>query len=128
MDYDQFVSTVRDEAGLGSRNEAERATRATLETLGSRLTEEEASDLAAQLPPELGQAVTGAPAGVDKFSLDEFFQRVMEREGLDDRAAAERHARTVLGVMSEAVTRGELDDVFSQLPKEFTDLLAPKDV
>jgi hypothetical protein len=39
-----------------------------------------------------------------------------------------RHARAVAGVMSDAVTRGELTDVFSQLPGDFGDLFTAKSV
>ncbi len=50
MKYDEFISQVQRRANLASREEAERATRATLETLGERLAGGEAKDLAAQLP------------------------------------------------------------------------------
>ena len=42
--------------------------------------------------------------------------------GASDATEGERRARAVVGVMSEAITRGELEDVSSQLPKDFGDL------
>ena len=127
MKYDEFIANVRAAENL-DRQGAEKAAGATLEALSRRLTEDEAKDLAAQLPPELGDHVRAAAPPLEKASLDEFFDKVAELEGTPDRREAERHARAVLGVLSEAVTAGELDDVFSQLPEEYRDLLAPKSV
>jgi uncharacterized protein (DUF2267 family) len=45
MKYDEFISQVQRRADLASREEAERATRATMETLGERLAGGEAKDL-----------------------------------------------------------------------------------
>ena len=51
-EHDQFLTTVQQKAGI-SRERAEAAARATLETLAERLSSGEARDVAAQLPPEL---------------------------------------------------------------------------
>ena len=63
-------------------------------------------------------AETGAG---ENYSLDEFFQRVSEREGtaLPD---ATFHARVVIGLLSEVVTMGEVENVRAQLPAEFRQL------
>lgn len=50
MDHDRFIGQMEDRARLDSRRSAERATRATLETLGERLDAGAAGNLAAQLP------------------------------------------------------------------------------
>jgi uncharacterized protein (DUF2267 family) len=50
MKHDAFIGQVQHHARLDSRGAAERATRATLETLAERLAGGEANDLAAQLP------------------------------------------------------------------------------
>jgi len=55
LNYDEFISQVQRRANLDSREEAERATRATLETLGERLAGGEAKDLAAQLTSGIAQ-------------------------------------------------------------------------
>ena len=54
MKHDEFIGRVQHYARLASRGDAERATRATLETLGERLAGGEPKDLASQLPPEIG--------------------------------------------------------------------------
>jgi uncharacterized protein (DUF2267 family) len=55
MKHDECIGQGQHRARLSSRGEAERATRATLETLAERLVGGEAKDLAAQLPPEIGE-------------------------------------------------------------------------
>jgi uncharacterized protein (DUF2267 family) len=122
MKYDEFIGQVRHRAGLGSHAEAERATRATLETLAERLAGGEAHDLAAQLPPELARYLELPDAGIGaKLTLDEFFELVSEREGVD-LSAAVFHARVVIGVLTEAVSIGEIQDVRVQLPAAFEQL------
>ncbi len=119
MKHDEFIGQVQHRARLSSRGAAERATRATLETLAERLAGGEAKDLAAQLPPELAEHLRGGWSAMgDRFSLDEFFRRVSQREGVDVPDAV-FHARAVIEVLSAAVSRGEMDDVRAQLPAEF---------
>ena len=122
MRYDEFIGQVQHRAVLGSHAEAERATRATLETLAERLAGGEARDLAAQLPPELAHFLQPPDAGIGtKLTLDEFFELVSEREGVD-LPDATFHARVVIGVLTEAVSQGEIQDVRVQLPAAFAQL------
>jgi uncharacterized protein (DUF2267 family) len=119
MKHDAFIGQVQHRARLSSRGEAERATRVTLETLAERLAGGEAKDLAAQLPQELGEHLRRGWSGIgERFSLEEFFRRVSVREGVELPEAV-FHARAVIAVLSEAVSKGELDDVRAQLPAEF---------
>ncbi len=84
MKHDEFIGQVQHRARLGSRGAAERATRATLETLAERLVGGEAKDLASQLPQGIAEYLRGPLAGVgEHFSLDDFFWRVGLREGVD---------------------------------------------
>ena len=126
MRYDEFIGQVQHRALLSSRAEAERATRATLETLAERLVGGEAHDLAAQLPPELARNLQLPDAGIGaKLTLDEFFELVREREGVDLEDAT-LHARVVIGVLTEAVSQGEIKDVRVQLPAAFAQLFNVK--
>lgn len=54
MQYDQFVGQVQHRAHLANSGQALRVIHATLETLNERLRGNEADDLAAQLPEEMG--------------------------------------------------------------------------
>ena len=122
MQYDQFVGQVQHRAGLPSLGDAVAAIRATLTTLGERLTDEEVDHLAAQLPREIAAYLPwGAPYGPRRMTLDEFFERVSDREGVDLPDAV-YHARVVGEVLRDAVSPGELEDVLAQLPEEYATL------
>jgi uncharacterized protein (DUF2267 family) len=111
MDYDRFITTVERATGVW-RGAAERATRATLQTLADRISKEEALDLVEELPPELAPAMfTDGPA--EGFDVDEFIRRVAEREGAD-MATAKCHA---------AISTEAYDDLMSQLPSDYRPLL-----
>jgi len=119
MKFHEMVAAVKRAADLPN-DQAERALRATLRTLGERLAGGESFDLASQLPGELQDELPPLAPG-EPFSLEEFYRRVAEREGTAPEEAR-RHARAVMAVLREAVSSGEFDDVLAQLPKEYTDL------
>jgi len=117
MQYDAFVGEVQNRGRLPSRGDAVRAIQATLETLGERISKGEASDLAAELPQELGKFLTEVEA-TERFPVDDFFLRVAAKETADLPDAV-HHARAVMEVLLESVTQGEMDDIRSQLPDDF---------
>jgi uncharacterized protein (DUF2267 family) len=120
-EHDQFLTTVQRKAGI-SREQAETATRATLETLAERLSAGEARDIAEQLPPELAPYL--APRGdAQGFDLEEFLRRVAEREGVDV-PAADRHARAVFAALRGAVSPDEIDDMAAELSKDYRALVS----
>ena len=122
MQYQEFVDRVRQRAGLASFAEAEAVTQATLTTLGEYLTGGEGLDLAAQLPQGLAELLRRQPPERSMiFSLNDFLQRIGEEEGVGIEEAS-AHARAVMGVLEEAVTEGEMDDVRRQFPSEFDPL------
>ena len=122
MKYNEFIAQVQRRANLDTRDEAELAIGAVFVTLAERLAGGEAKDLASQLPPELAIYLQQPFAGAgESFSLDEFFTHVGEREGIDSADAA-FHARVVLGLVSEVVTMGEIENVRAQLPADLRQL------
>jgi uncharacterized protein (DUF2267 family) len=122
MQFDEFVGEVQHLARLGSTGETMRAIAATMETLGERLYGDEADNLGAQLPYALAAYLRLAQER-EAFGLDEFFQRVAEREGAGvDLPDAAHHVRVVMAVLEEAVTPGEWADARAQLPDEWEPL------
>src|SRR3954452_8067571 len=120
LDYERFITVVAEDAEIGFEA-AERAARAVLETLGERIAQGEARDIAAQLPPELSPYIaTNTPA--DGFDVDEFVRRIAERAGVDA-ATAERHARAVFTALSRALDRREHDQMATELSKDYWPLL-----
>jgi uncharacterized protein (DUF2267 family) len=121
MRLGSWLDIVEEVAGI-SREEAERATRATLCTLAERITRGEAEDIAAFLPKELRGLLTWAREPAEAFNLGEFLRRIAERAGVDERRAYE-YARAVFAALGVAVAPGEVRDMASQLPKEYEPLL-----
>lgn len=125
MKHDEFIGQVQHRARLSSRGDAEIATRATLETLAERLAGGEANDLASQLPRGFAEYLRAGLAGEgERFSVQEFFERVSERERVDLPKAV-YHARAVISVLYDAVSPGEMADVRAQLPAEYSRLFEP---
>ena len=120
MKGEQFIAEVRNLAELNTNEDAQKAIRSTLETLKERLAGNEPSNLAAQLPPEIAPYVEG-DGGREAFSLEEFYDRVAQKQGVDHDEAI-RHARAVATVVQTSVTGGELDDVRSQLGDDYEEL------
>ncbi|MDD3926976.1 MAG: DUF2267 domain-containing protein [bacterium] len=119
MQHDEFIGQVQHRARLASRGEAEMVTRATLETLGERLYDDTADNLAAQLPPEIGRHLQES-GDYHKYSLDEFLECVKEREGEGvDLPDAVHHARAVIAELEESVSEGLIEKVRNQLPPEY---------
>jgi uncharacterized protein (DUF2267 family) len=123
MDYDALVSRVAERAHADP-DEAATALVATLEVLGERIGRGEREDLASQLPFEVKQVVLQDHHAGHRMSLNEFLQRIAEREDRDVRTAR-RHATAVLRTLYDAVGEGEMEDVFAQLPPEYRTLLIP---
>ncbi|HEY2656336.1 MAG TPA: DUF2267 domain-containing protein [Solirubrobacteraceae bacterium] len=122
MREETFLQVVEREAGI-TRDEARKAARATLRTLGQRITRGEARDIAAFLTGDLREILMSASERAERFGLDQFVRRVAELEGVDE-ATAYRHVQAVFVALGEAVAPGELRDMAAQLPKEFDPLLA----
>ena len=59
-----------------------------------------------------------------RFPIEEFFERVSQREGVDVPKAI-YHARAVIAVLYEAISPGEMADVRAQLPAEYVRLFEP---
>ncbi len=123
MDADALLRRIDLEGEFSDQAHAERATGAVLSVLGERLSGGEPGDLAAQLPPEIAEALPDRGAG-EVFGVEEFDRRVAEREGgRCSLPEAHRHAVAVMQVVLSAVSVGERREVAAQLPAEYWDLL-----
>lgn len=120
MTYEDILRRVAVGAGM-EKDEADRVTRAFFETLAKRLGNDEAGQFAAQLPLELQGTLAPTDPEVEKFSTDEFLQRVGDSAGLEP-ARVEQASHAVWRTVKDAVENGELGDVKSQLPSEFVKL------
>jgi uncharacterized protein (DUF2267 family) len=123
MTGEEFFELVRERGHMQTREEAKRATRATLRTLSERLSGEEPYRLAESLPREIGDYLQEEGAGsAEPFSMEEFFERVAKKEGQSvGMPKAVYHARVVMEALG-ASTHGEIENVRSQLPAEYDPL------
>ena len=123
MNYGEFMRDVRERTGL-DKEHAERAVRATLNTLAQRLAGGEPKDLASQLPEELKETVmytAAAGAGIH-WKADEFVATEADREGVSPEEGRE-HVRAVLAALRDALTPGEFDDITAQLDRSYEALV-----
>lgn len=128
MRYHELVQRVQEEGGLGSRDEAVTAIRATLSSLGECLYRTERRHLASQLPEQakeflyeyIDSEVTRQAAAC--LTLQEFYDRVGARADVTRSRAIER-ARAVAGVLQETLPEGEWKHIISEMPKEYRELL-----
>ena len=122
----EWLKELTDELGF-DRDHAWRMLRSYLQVLRDRLNTDEAAQLAAQLPLVVrgafyeGFAPSRQP--VKLRSREEFISQLAERAQPLDRETAERSADAITSLLERHITEGELDDVFSQMPKELREAL-----
>jgi uncharacterized protein (DUF2267 family) len=122
MRHEEFIGQVRIRACLGSRDAAERACRATLETLGERIPASLAYDLGTYLPQEIAvhlrpTGTFGELAACERLDKDTFTDRVATRAGVSPARAA-CLARVVLEVVAEAAHGKEMGKLRASVPRD----------
>ena len=128
MRYHELVGRVQEEGGFDSRDEAAKAIKATLSSLGECLYRTERRHLASQLPKEakvfleeqVGSQVTRQSAAC--LTLQEFYDRVGARADVTRTRAIEQ-AKAVTAVLQEALPEGEWKHIVTEMPKEYQELL-----
>ncbi|MDZ5811312.1 DUF2267 domain-containing protein [Halorubrum sp. AD140] len=117
MNFDEFTGEVQHRLELPGTGETVRAIRATLMTLGQRIPEGNAEDLAASLPLEIKWYLTGAVhEHGQRFDWQEFVERVSEIEGADPADAA-YHARVIVDVVQSQVPESDFYQLRDLLPE-----------
>ena len=123
MDYDEIIGIIQQAAGGLSREAAERAAQATLQTLADRLSRDEVRQhLVLELPDEMKPWIF-TDTQAERFGIDEFLDRVAKREGTDIETALQ-HARAVFFALGSALSPEAVAHMASILSREFDPLLA----
>jgi uncharacterized protein (DUF2267 family) len=121
MKFDEFTGKVQHRLELSDTGETVRAIRATLSTLGQRLPEGHAEDLAASLPMEIKWYMTGAVhEHGQRFDWQEFVSRVSEIEATDPTDAA-YHARVIVDLVHTLVPESDFQQLRDSLPESEDD-------
>lgn len=117
MNFDEFTGTAQHRLELPGTGETVRAIRATLMTLGQRIPEGNAEDIAASLPLEIKWYMTGAVhEHGQRFDWSTFVERVSEIEGAD-RPEAAYHARIIIDLVEEVVPESDFHQLRDMLPE-----------
>src|SRR5882757_2947349 len=122
MEYEEIIQAIQQAAGGVSREAAERAAQATLQTLAERPPRGEARHIQQELPAELKPWIyTETDAGA--LDIDEFLGRVAVREGTDVETAL-RHARAVFAALGRALSPEAVGHLAAALPQTYDPLVA----
>ena len=121
MNFDEFTGEIQHRLELPGTGETVRAIRATLMTLGQRIPEGNAQDIAASLPMEIKWYLTGAVSDHgQRFDWQEFVSRVSEIESVDPSEAA-YHARIIIDLVQSQVPASDFQQLRDQLPESEDD-------
>jgi uncharacterized protein (DUF2267 family) len=124
MQYQEFVQRVQSKADLSSHEEALHTINTILATLGERLYRTERQKLTAQLPAELkgflSERMTGEATrqDIDRFPLEEFYNRVSARLDISYDQAAEQ-SQAVMSVLQQAVSPDQIRAVKDTLSADY---------
>ncbi|MTJ10887.1 DUF2267 domain-containing protein [Anabaena sp. UHCC 0204] len=122
MEYSEFITHVQSLAQSESREEAEVATRATLEVLTQIIPSEEIADLSAQIPEELREYLRGNETeAIQSFHLQEFIERISQKESLEPTTSI-IHVRAVFAVLQNAVASDKFRKFYNYFSHDYEEL------
>jgi uncharacterized protein (DUF2267 family) len=121
-----WLNELMEELGWEDRQMAYQAWRATLHALRDQLTLDEMAQLGAQFPMLIRgiyyEGWNPSQKPLHQRHQSQFFDRIEEELGLDNRFDPEKVARGVFAVLSKRVSEGEIEDVKHLLPAEIREL------
>lgn len=120
MQYSDFIQQVKSQIDIDSDEQTEQVIEATLETLGERLSRTEQENLAAQVVNELKNMLMKR-TDVHSYDLEEFYNRVSARADIGYPKAVQR-SQAVVNVLSSTISQGEIEDILSEIDKDFGEL------
>ncbi len=126
MHEEEFLSKIKQRAGLKDLDEARRDTEAVFETLRARISHEGGDNVAEQFPLELKRLwesgllehVAGSVTGFERYDLGAFLANVAQRLGVQDVREAEMITIAVFAALKDQITPGASHAIESQLPED----------
>jgi len=123
--YGRLLHACMRQTGLATREQAERALLIVLGNLCSRLTEDEAQHLLAQLPSKLVPQLDATLGGSNKDITPDTIEAELRRALKLSAEAATDVLYATCEVIADSVSAGEIEDVRSELPTAMKDLFPP---
>ena len=120
MTYRELVKQVQHYSGFSAR-ESEKALKLFVRKLAARLTIDERKDLASQLPRGLHK-VAMTDESTDVSTATDFIQQICE-EGNVGESRAKRQSMSAWLALKDAVSKGEIEDIKAQLPRDLASQL-----
>ena len=121
MTYDEFVGAFAERVGVYPED-AQSFLPAAVEVLSERISREELRHVASQLPDELAAQMRPRGENPEAFPPDEFVTRIVQRTYADVPLAIVV-MRALFTTLRQALSPGEYDDLMSQLPREYRDMV-----
>ena len=122
MEYTEFITHVQSLTQSESREEAEVATRATLEIIKQIVPSDEREELAVQIPHELREYLRGSETEpIQSFHLQEFIERISQKENVEPTIAA-IHVRAVFAVVQNAVSPEKFRKFYDYFSHDYEEL------
>jgi uncharacterized protein (DUF2267 family) len=116
MNFDEFTGQAQNRFGTADTGQMRRAIRVTRSTLGSRIPEENAAELAASLPIEVTWCLTSpVTEHGQRFYWLMFTGRVSMIEGCD-RSDAAYPACVIVALVSKVTPRSDVEQLRDTLP------------
>ena len=125
MKRKELVERVKAAGHLKGNDEAERLLIAVIETLGQRLYSTERKKLSSEMPGDLKEILdrrkdfSFSRENRDRFSIQEFYNRVGERAGVGHRRAQRLTGAVMSVIIDGAVSRGTMNEILKNLPEEY---------
>jgi uncharacterized protein (DUF2267 family) len=122
MEYSEFITHVQSLAQSESLEEAEVATRSTLEIIKQIVPSNEREELATQIPQELGEYILGAETEpIQSFHLQEFIERISQKENISPTVTV-IHVRAVFAVLQNAVSSEQFRRFYDYFSHDYEEL------
>jgi uncharacterized protein (DUF2267 family) len=121
MQYHEFIKRVQHHSGFND-SESVQATETFMETLAARLPDAELRKLCSQLPNEVAAMATPSVGKLEKLSGSEFLERIAVQQDISE-PHAKKQFYSVWQTLKEAVSKGQINHVKSQLPRDLAAML-----
>lgn len=121
MGYRELIKKVQYYSGF-SDSESENALVMFTRLLAESLTPDERMDFASQLPAELQDTVVAAEESEPSMDMEDILESMAEEQNVNE-DHVKKQIMAAWRAIKDAITRGEIDDIRSQLPKDMASQL-----